>query len=106
MAAEAPVATGRGTCPLRPVSLVIAATLDYGIGMDGKLPWLLPSDMAFFKRVTSHTNVATKQNAVIMGRKTWASIPTRFRPLQGRLNVVLSKTPGIREYVTWSAPTH
>ena len=48
--------------------------------------------MAFFKRITSDTEGHTdKQNAVIMGRKTWESIPQKFRPLKDRLNVVLTK---------------
>ena len=48
--------------------------------------------MAFFKRVTSDIEGhANKQNAVIMGRKTWESIPQKFRPLKDRLNVVLTR---------------
>ena len=50
--------------------------------------------MAYFKRVTSDTEDApSMRNAVIMGRKTWESIPISFRPLAGRLNVVLSRSP-------------
>ena len=52
------------------------------IGKDGKLPWRLKSDLALFKQVTMF-------KPVIMGRKTWDSLP--FKPLPGRLNVVLSK---------------
>lgn len=48
--------------------------------------------MAYFKDITSRTHDPTKQNAVIMGRKTWESIPSKFRPLPGRLNVVLSRS--------------
>lgn len=48
--------------------------------------------MAYFKDITSRTYDPTKQNAVIMGRKTWESIPSKFRPLPGRLNVVLSRS--------------
>ena len=58
--------------------------------MSGKLPWDLPADMAYFRDVTTRTRAAGAQNAVVMGRKTWASIPAKFRPLKGRLNVVLS----------------
>jgi len=50
--------------------------------------------MAYFAKITSHVpeNV-TKRNAVIMGRKTWESIPTKFRPLKNRINVVVSRDP-------------
>ena len=47
-------------------------------------------DMKHFKNVTTAVASDGKQNAVIMGRKTWESIPERFRPLPGRLNVVLT----------------
>ncbi|CAL1198780.1 unnamed protein product [Candida parapsilosis] len=48
--------------------------------------------MAYFKRVTTRTVDPSLRNAVIMGRKTWDSIPTKFRPLPNRLNVVLSRS--------------
>jgi dihydrofolate reductase/thymidylate synthase len=52
--------------------------------------------MLFFKNITSNVKVASKQNAVIMGRRTWESIPKKFRPLAGRLNVVLSRNANAR----------
>nr|AIA17499.1 Dihydrofolate reductase [uncultured bacterium] len=70
--------------------LVVAADEARGIGRAGGLPWRLPGDMAFFKRVTSEAP-AGRHNAVLMGRKTYASISPKFRPLRGRLNVVLSR---------------
>jgi dihydrofolate reductase/thymidylate synthase len=73
------------------VSVIVATTPKGGIGKDGALPWRLPGDMAYFKRVTLAVADDSKQNAVIMGRKTWESIPEKFRPLPGRLNVVLTK---------------
>jgi dihydrofolate reductase len=57
------------------------------IGKDGGLPWHLPEDLAHFKRVTMGS-------PVIMGRRTWESIPERFRPLPGRLNVVITGQAG------------
>lgn len=61
---------------------------------DGALPWKLPGDMAYFKQLTSETRDPSKCNVCIMGRKTWESIPERFRPLAGRENIVLSRDPG------------
>ncbi len=74
-------------------SIVVAADLKDGIGWQGGLPWRLSADMAYFKRLTSQVQIAGKRNAVIMGRKTWDSIPGKFRPLDGRLNIVLTRTP-------------
>lgn len=77
--------------PVRPYQVVVAATRDMGIGMDGKLPWNLPSDLRYFKELTTTTSVDGRRNAVIMGRKTWESIPPKYQPLPGRLNVVLTR---------------
>ncbi|KAK4742295.1 hypothetical protein SAY87_000296 [Trapa incisa] len=78
--------------PGRTFQVVVAATREMGIGMDGKLPWKLPADMKFFKELTSGTSEPGKKNAVVMGRKTWESIPSMYRPLTGRLNVVLTRS--------------
>lgn len=69
--------------------LVWAQSSDGVIGVDGDLPWHLPEDMAHFRAVTAGA-------VVVMGRATWDSLPERFRPLPGRVNVVLSRTPGLR----------
>ena len=82
----------------RAFQIVVAATKDeMGIGLDGALPWRLPKDMAYFKAVTSRVDEPGARNAVIMGRKTWESIPAKFRPLPGRLNVVLSASGALVE---------
>ena len=80
-----------------PLSSVVAVTPSWGIGNKGKLPWQaigknIPTDIAYFKRITSHTNDLGKFNAVIMGRATWESIPAKYRPLSGRLNVIVSNS--------------
>lgn len=74
------------------MNLVVAACNNRGIGINGQLPWRLRGDMNFFKKTTTQTNQEDKQNAVIMGRKTWFSIPEKFRPLANRVNIVLSNT--------------
>ncbi|EFX00528.1 dihydrofolate reductase [Grosmannia clavigera kw1407] len=78
-----------GPSPLE-LTLVVAATArDMGIGAAGGLPWTgLRKEMAYFARVTKRG----EGNAVIMGRRTWDSIPVKFRPLRGRLNVVISRS--------------
>lgn len=58
-----------------------------GIGLNGKLPWRCASDLSHF----SKTTIGEGKNAVIMGRKTWESLPKK--PLPQRLNVVLSRNP-------------
>jgi dihydrofolate reductase len=66
------------------LNLIFAKSRNGVIGKDNALPWHLPEDMAHFKRVTMGC-------PVIMGRKTWDSLPARFRPLPGRMNVVLTR---------------
>jgi dihydrofolate reductase len=71
--------------------LIFARAANGVIGKGNALPWHLPEDMAHFKRTTLG-------RPVIMGRRTWDSLPQKFRPLPGRLNVVLTRQPD------WSAP--
>lgn len=74
------------------VSVIAAACKNNGIGFKGDLPWRLKNEMAFFTRTTKTTDDPSKKNAVVMGRKTWECIPPKYRPLAGRVNVVLSET--------------
>lgn len=73
------------------IGLIWAQARHRVIGQDGVMPWHLPEDLTHFKRTTlSHP--------VIMGRKTWGSIPPRFRPLPGRRNIVVTRQ------TDWQAP--
>lgn len=81
--------------PHIPLTLIVAVTPNLGIGANGQLPWRIKSEIQYFARVTTRVPASLPQtprlqNAVIMGRKTWESIPKKFRPLKGRVNVVLS----------------
>jgi dihydrofolate reductase len=66
------------------VSIIVGMTKNKVIGKDNSLPWHLPEDLKNFKELTAG-------NTVIMGRKTWESIPERFRPLPNRNNIVISR---------------
>ncbi|HVR50322.1 MAG TPA: dihydrofolate reductase [Pseudorhodoferax sp.] len=69
--------------------LIWAQAANGVIGKDNALPWRLPEDMAHFKATTMGC-------PVLMGRKTWDSLPPRFRPLPGRQNLVLTRQAGWR----------
>ncbi len=70
-----------------PNLVLIAALARNGvIGINNTLPWHLPEDMKHFRE-------ATRGKPVIMGRKTWESLPDTFRPLPGRHNIVVSRNP-------------
>jgi len=64
--------------------LIAAVARNGAIGKDNALLWRLPEDLKFFKRTTLGC-------PVIMGRKTWDSLPPKFRPLPGRLNIVVTR---------------
>lgn len=84
----------------RTLTLIVAATKDLGIGRDGGLPWpQLKKEMAYFARVTKRPSPEKPKsiNAVVMGRKTWDSIPPKFQPLKGRLNIVISRSMGTKD---------
>jgi dihydrofolate reductase len=69
----------------KPVLTLIAAVARNGvIGIANRLPWQLPADLKHFKELTTG-------HAVIMGRKTWESLPAKFRPLPGRRNIVVTR---------------
>ncbi|HWQ99274.1 MAG TPA: dihydrofolate reductase [Candidatus Methylomirabilis sp.] len=69
-----------------PITLIAAISSNNVIGTEGRLPWHLPEDLKRFKSLTTG-------KTVLMGRKTWESIPEKFRPLPGRKNVVVTRQP-------------
>jgi dihydrofolate reductase/thymidylate synthase len=72
--------------------VVAAIDEDRGLGKAGQLPWRLSADMARFKALTLEPNAgAPRDNAVVMGRRTWESLPPRCRPLPGRLTVGVTR---------------
>jgi dihydrofolate reductase len=72
-------------------SIIVAVDKNNGIGINNKLPWKLKGDMEFFKNTTTKTKLPNETNVVIMGRKTYESIPQKFRPLPNRINIVISR---------------
>ena len=78
---------------LGPVDIIVAHSWpEMGIGAAGQLPWSIRADLLNFRRITSSAP-QNKINAVIMGRRTYESIPTAYRPLAGRLNIVITNSP-------------
>ncbi|KAL9582672.1 MAG: hypothetical protein Q9212_003156 [Teloschistes hypoglaucus] len=104
------MATSTSESTLHTLTFVVATTPSLGIGLRGTLPWPpLKSDLQFFARVTKRPPPATTEesddeqpirNAVIMGRKTFDSIPLKFRPLKDRINIVITRSPSKLESST------
>ena len=69
------------------MTIIVATDRNGCIGKDGGIPWHLPEDLKHFRNTTMG-------GTVIMGRKTWESIPEKYRPLKGRHNIVLSRQSG------------
>ena len=68
------------------LKLIYARAANGVIGLNNQMPWHLPEDLAHFKRTTLGC-------PVLMGRKTWESIPAKFRPLPGRADLVSTRQP-------------
>ncbi|MFA7302670.1 MAG: dihydrofolate reductase [Candidatus Paceibacterota bacterium] len=69
---------------MKSIAIIAAIGKDRGLGFEGRLLWSIPDDLRHFKEITSG-------HPVIMGRKTWESIPLKYRPLPGRANIVITR---------------
>ena len=65
------------------VNFIVAVDKNFGIGKDNEIPWYISEELKYFKKLTEH-------NVVVMGSKTFFSIPIKFRPLKNRFNIVLT----------------
>ncbi|MDO9406480.1 MAG: dihydrofolate reductase [Polaromonas sp.] len=80
------------------IHMIFARAANGVIGKDNAMPWHLPEDMAHFRQLT-------QGKPVIMGRKTWDSLPAKFRPLPGRSNIVITRQTGWQEAGALVAPS-
>lgn len=80
------------------IHAVAACCKNYGIGVNGDLPWNLPKEYKHFQAVTRGNPPEGKQNAVVMGRATWFSIPEKYRPLRNRINIVMSRKMKLADF--------
>tara|TARA_B100000900_G_scaffold175810_2_gene149152 strand:- start:1100 stop:1606 length:507 start_codon:yes stop_codon:yes gene_type:complete len=74
---------------MKNISLIVAVSQNGVIGKDNQLAWHLPDDMKYFSNMT-------KGHSIIMGRKNWESIPTKYRPLPERKNIVITRNKNFK----------
>ena len=70
------------------LSIIVASSLEYGIGFENKLCWNIPEELKHFRHITSSCLIKDTKNCVIMGKNTWYSIPNT--PLKNRINIIIS----------------
>ena len=68
------------------INIILAKDIYNGIGLNNKIPWNITNDLKYFYKLTTY-----KKSAILMGRKTWESLPKEIKPLQNRFNIVLSR---------------
>ncbi len=73
------------------INLIVCIDKDNGIGKNNKIPWKFNIDLKYFTDLTSTSIIENKKNVVIMGKKTYDSIPNNYKPLKNRINLVLTK---------------
>ena len=71
------------------MKIIVAIDNKNGIGLNNKIPWYIPDDLKYFRKMTTNTLDPEKKNAVIMGRVTWKSLPKKI--LKNRINIVLTR---------------
>jgi dihydrofolate reductase len=74
----------------KPLSIIVASSLEYGIGYENKLCWNIPNELKHFRDITMRRHDKNKKNCVIMGKNTWYSLPTTVSPLKDRINIIIS----------------
>ena len=72
------------------LSIIVASSLDYGIGYENRMPWNIPSELKHFREITKRCRDKNKKNCIIMGRNTWYSLPNAPSPLKDRINIIIS----------------
>lgn len=76
---------------MKDFSIILAVDNENGLWKCWDLAWSIPEDMKYFRDTTTQTKDPNKQNAVIMGRRTWNSIPEKYKPFKNRKNFILSR---------------
>lgn len=75
---------------MKPLSIIVASSLDYGIGYENKLCWNIPNELKQFRDITIRRHDKNKKNCIIMGKNTWYSLPNAPSPLKDRVNIIIS----------------
>lgn len=74
----------------KPISIIVASSLEYGIGYENKLCWNIPNELKHFRDITMRRHNKNKKNCIIMGKNTWYSLPNAPSPLKDRINIIIS----------------
>ena len=70
------------------LSIIVASTLEYGVGYENKLCWNIPNELKYFRHITTSCLRKNTKNCIIMGKNTWYSLPNA--PLKDRINIIIS----------------
>ena len=79
---------------MKTFNVILAVDINYGISKNGEIPWKSKTDIQFFKNMTEKTSLPGKQNIVIMGRKTFESLPNNYLP--NRTNYVITRNKHLK----------
>ncbi len=88
------------------LELLVATDKNLGIGKDNRLPWSIPSEFAYYKRMSTSPAGAAKVHASIYGRKNWESIPEKVRPWGNTICFILSRTMKMEDVSKYGADVH